>query len=261
MSGTLLDRYEAERAARLNRDAERAIAARPPSPQAGSATPAEVNSPRNYKPPVTAGIPGFEEAAKESAKAGGLEAQANSATNPAGEASAEAGAAAVGAVEKGGAAVNKAIKSAFSWTEAIAHFFNKLLEASTWLRVLKFILGAVLIIVAIILFTHAAGASGGQEVSGAKQAGAIGAAVGSPLSLVASQVGAGAQKAASAQHRRTTRASPSHRKAVQAGQARERARKPETDRRGKPLAGGAATARERRRVKERAQLLGMRALA
>lgn len=143
-----------------------------------------------------------------------------------------------------------------TWEEKVGKFFGKLGEASTWLRVLKFILGGALIIVALVLFTHASGAGGGDRAPGVSTAGAVGSAVKSPALSLASALGGGAQKAASAQRKRTTQVSAGTRKRVEEGRARERSRAPETDRRGKPLQGGAATARERRRVKERAARVG-----
>ena len=158
---------------------------------------------------------------------------------------------------------NKAHAKKTGWEgaiETISELFEKLSEASFWVRVLKFGLGGVLIIVALFFFAHSAGAAGGQEASGVKTAGAVGGALKSPALSAISSAAGGAEKAAAGQRRRTTQVSQGRRKAVAEGQAREAKRPAETDKRGKPLAGGAATARERRRVKERAKLLGMKAL-
>jgi len=158
---------------------------------------------------------------------------------------------------------NKAHAKKTGWEgaiETISELFEKLSEASFWMRVLKFGLGGVLIIVALFFFAHSAGAAGGQEASGVKTAGAVGGALKSPALSAISSAAGGAEKAAAGQRRRTTQVSQGRRKAVAEGQAREAKRPAETDKRGKPLAGGAATARERRRVKERAKLLGMKAL-
>jgi hypothetical protein len=204
--GPILERAERERVERNTREYERQAG----GPLAPDKATAGVPTPQThvYKPPAYLELPpSFNQAAQEAAKAGGLEAAANAATAPAGEASAEAGEAVKSGVEKGGAAVNKAIKSVTGWTSALGEILSKLLEGSFWLRILKFVLGGVLIIVAILLFARGAGAGVTTPVTGVTQA--------------AGNIATGQ---AQRQRQRTSEVSPARRRAVAAGRAREAAR-------------------------------------
>lgn len=70
--------------------------------------------------------------------------------------------------EKAGEAVTNAAKSKvnlpnpLSWEEAIGNVFSKLGEGSFWLRILKFVMGAGMIVIALVFFAKAAGVSGGS---------------------------------------------------------------------------------------------------
>lgn len=123
-----------------------------------------------------------------------------------------------------------------SWTEAIAKVFSKLAEGSFWIRVLKFVLGVGLLVVALVFFAKAAGLGVPNPVTAATQE--------------ASQAVTGAAQAN--QQRQT--ASPATAKRVQAAAKadNERDHTPR-GKTGKPLAGAALAnpARQRARVRER----------
>ena len=136
-----------------------------------------------------------------------------------------------------------------SWEERIGEVFGKLTEGAFWTRVLKFILGGTLIIIGIVFFAKAAGsAEGGGTAPGVTTTQKAGNVIANPARSAAGLV-------ATRNTRNRTQVSSGTRRRVAEGRDREAARKPETDKRGKPLAGGAATARERRRVAERARIL------
>lgn len=144
--------------------------------------------------------------------------------------------------------VAKAVGSVAGWAESLGSLLSKLLEPGFWLRVLKFALGAVLIIVALLLFSRAAGSAGGETASGVAGSQKVGAALADPA-------GAALLATAGKQRRRQSTVSPGRRAAVEAGRSREAKREPERDKRGRELSGPALQARERRRVRERGELL------
>jgi hypothetical protein len=109
---------------------------------------------KTYTPEGIEGLaPGLEQAAKSAAGNEGLEATLKASVSPAGEASAEVGQGIQTGIEKGGAAINKAIGS---WTSELAKILKDLTSPSFWLRILKGLLGFALIILAVWLFAKAA---------------------------------------------------------------------------------------------------------
>lgn len=260
MSLPILEQFEAQRTASRQRmeteklmranghsqsEIDATVAAGPQAQAtAGAGTAKERNNPRNYTPPqtllggssqgshVTAkGRKETEEALNE-AGANSLEGKLTRATEGAREDS-EAAGEKLSEVAK--AKVN--LPNPLSWTEAIAKVFSKLAEGSFWVRVLKFVLGAGMLVIAVFFFARAAGLGVPNPVTAATQE--------------ASQAVTGAS---TAQRQRTTGVSDQTRKRVQAaaGADAERDHTPRS-RSGKPLAGAALAnpARQRARVRER----------
>jgi hypothetical protein len=223
------------------------------TPSAGAATGAERDNPRNYTPPstllggsaqgshVTAQGRKETEAALNESGANSIEGQLTRATQGAREGG-----------EKAGEDLEKVAKAEvnlpnpLSWTEAIANVFSKLAEGSFWVRVLKFVMGAGLLVIAIVLFARSAGLGAENPVTAATQE--------------ASQAVTGRARA---NQQRQTNVSDSTRKRVQEGVNRE-TRRDHTERgkSGKPLSGGALTQRQRARIRQRdATLSSTRELA
>ncbi len=172
---------------------------------AGQATPGEMNNPKAWAPSPTAGIPGFDEAAKESAAnapAPSFEQLGKLPENVANTAEQDA---------------NEIKKHVFGWAEALGKLLSNLLEASFWMRVLKFILGGGLIVIALVMFVAAtSGGTGGKAtpVTSATQA------IKGPAGLA----GKAARRGATAQRRRATRVSKGQRQRTQAAATRDRER-------------------------------------
>jgi len=250
----LLEQFEAQRASTQKRQSEERLmranghnqteidqalaGGTHANPTAGAATASEREHP-NYTPGQTllgGGVTPGTKKADEEAGSESLLGKATKLLSPATEASEKAG-------EKLGEAEKAEVKlpevklpNPLSWTEAIAKVFSKLTEGSFWVRVLKFILGAGLIVVAIFFFARAAGLGAETPVTAATQE--------------ASRAIAGGA------HNRQTRVSTGTRQRVQQGVERETQRDDtERSKTGKPLAGGALTARQKARVRQRDEQL------
>jgi hypothetical protein len=172
--------------------------------------------------------PGTRKADEESGS-GGLEGTLTKLTNPARETGQETAEDA----EKVKASIH--IPNPLSWTTAIANVFTKLAEGSFWMRVLKFVLGTGLLIIALVFFARAAGLGAPDPAAEATQA--------------ASQAIVGHAKS---NRQRQGNVSDSTRRKVQKGVSRETERDyTERSKTGKPLSGGALTQRQRAQVRRR----------
>lgn len=217
---------------------EATIAAGPQArPTAGGATAKERNNPKNYTPGQTilgGGVTPGTKKADEEAGSEGLEGKLTRLTEPAREGSEKAGET---LAEVAKAKVN--LPNPLSWTEAIAKVFSKLAEGAFWVRVLKFVLGAGLLVIAIFLFARGAGLGAETPVTAATQ-----------------QASKAVTGAATGQRTRQTSVSAGARQRVAAGVKRETERDDtERGKSGKPLAGNALTERRRARVRQRAKAL------
>jgi len=254
MSLPLLEQFEAQRASTQKRQSEEKLmranghnqaeidqalaGGTHANPTAGPATANEREHP-NYTPGQTllgGGVTPGTRKADEEAGSESLLGKATKLLSPATEASENAGEK-LGEAEKAEVKLPK-LPNPLSWTEAIAKVFSKLTEGSFWVRVLKFILGAGLIVVAIFFFARAAGLGAETPVTAATQQ--------------ASRAIAGGA------HDRQTRVSTGTRQRVQAAaRADEQRDRTPRGKSGKPLTGAALTnpARQRATVRRRDEQL------
>lgn len=140
--------------------------------------------------------------------------------------------------EEGEGAVNKAktvAKAPLEWAQALGKILTKLLEPEFWLRILKFLLGLVALIIAIVLFARAAGLGAPNPVTAATQS---------------------ISKQATGNYQSQRQVSPGTRQQVTAARRRESKQdRTERSKTGKPLAGGALTSRQRARIRQRDRTL------